>query len=278
MHNKEPDVVVSLGTGVSKKYGGTLEEASTETLLQSRFLPRLFRSFMVLLDGQRTWHEFWNSLPLDARDRYHRLNTEFDGPEPQLDDIRAMSDLEQQTKTSAVTSNTLTPCADNLIASLFYLELDGYPIFDKSVFRCRAHICCRWSSNNLALLRLASRMAKTETRFYVNGRVYTGVDELMINELNNRQPFRRPVEFEVSHLNDLINVSVAGVTTRPRNISNCPYVLASLIQDQGLECVFGREDHQKRKRLVPADGEPHQGRSHKRRNLRSDQIWGGPAI
>ncbi len=143
-------MVVSLGTGVSKRYDKTLKEAQNETLFRSRFLSRLFRSFMLLLDGQRTWNELWNSLSLDTRDRYHRLNTEFDGPEPQLGDIRAMNNLEQQTKTSAITSKSLAPCADNLIASLFYLELDGVPTFDRSFYRCQAHICCRWSGRTMA--------------------------------------------------------------------------------------------------------------------------------
>ncbi len=270
--------MVSLGTGVSKKNNKTLEEAQSETLLQSRFLPRLFRSFMLLLDGQRTWNELWNSLPLDTKDRYHRLNTEFDGPEPQLDDIKAMNDLEQQTKTSAITSKTLTPCADNLIASLFYVELDDLPTFDRSFFRCRAHICCRWSSNNPALLRLVSRMAQTDTRFYVNGRVYMGVDVAVVDDVNNRRPFRKPVEFDASNLKDLINISIAGITTSPRNISNCPYILADLVRDQGLECVFGREDHRKRKRSIPSRGDYHQTRNPKRRNLRSGQLRGGSSI
>ncbi len=85
--DKEPDVLVSLGTGVSRRYEKTVEEAQDEAIVHSRFLPRLFRSFMVLLDGQRTWNDFWNSIPLDKKDRYHRLNTVFDGSEPQLDNI-----------------------------------------------------------------------------------------------------------------------------------------------------------------------------------------------
>ncbi len=207
MQDKEPDVVVSLGTGVSKRYEKEIEKAQEQNpaeaqqhlanaqqhLFKSRFLPRLFRSFMMLLDGQRTWYELWNSLPLGTRDRYHRLNTEFDGPEPQLDDIGAMKDLEQQTMTSAVQSRSLDPCADNLIASLFYLELDGLPTFEKRSFRCRAHICSRWSPTNLALLRLVSRMKKTDTKFDVNGRIYTGADDVVMDEVNNRRPFQRHI-------------------------------------------------------------------------------------
>ncbi|KAI9883965.1 MAG: hypothetical protein M1823_004243 [Watsoniomyces obsoletus] len=269
--DKEPDILVSLGTGVSRRYEKTVEQTQEEAVLHSRFLPRLFRSFMVLLDGQRTWNDLWNSLPMDTKDRYHRLNTVFDGPEPQLDDIEAMTELEQQTKTSALNNSILASCADNSIASLFYLELDTLPVFEKTHFRCQAYICCRWSPNNLALLRLLTRMARTETKFYVNGRAYSGADQDIMNFVHTSHPYRRPVQFELLHLKEEINVSITGITAAPRNISNCPYVMERLIQDQGLDHHFGREDHQKRKHPVSAEKEIDQ-HQRKRRQLRSGRI------
>ncbi len=182
-----------------------------------------------------------------------------------------MNDLEQLTKTSAVNNNLLTSCADNLIASLFYLELDALPVFEKTHFKCRARIGCRWSPSNLALLRLLSRMGRTETRFYINGRAYSGADQEIMNVVHKGRPFWRPVEFELLHLKEEVNVSITGITTTPRNISNCPYVLEHLIRDQGLDHPFGREDHQKRKQPVSPEKEIDQQRR-KKRHLRSGRV------
>jgi hypothetical protein len=38
-----------------------------------------------------------------------------------------------------------------------------------------------------------------------------------------------------------VQIDVQGT---PQNIGNCPYELRNLIRDQGLDCVFGRKDHQ----------------------------------
>ena len=47
-------------------------------------------------------------------------------------------------------------------------------------------------------------------------------------------------------LSDGIDVKIDGITKMVRSISNCPYKLQTLIEDQGLDCVFGHRDHKKR--------------------------------
>jgi hypothetical protein len=54
--------------------------------------------------------------------------------------------------------------------------------------------------------------------------------------------FSRILEVEVSSMKSRLDVRVDGLTG-VENVSNCPYELQRLVEDQGLHCVFGRRDH-----------------------------------
>jgi hypothetical protein len=42
-----------------------------------------------------------------------------------------------------------------------------------------------------------------------------------------------------------IDVRINGLTTTSRRISNCPYEVQQLIEDQDLHCVFGNKYHKR---------------------------------
>jgi hypothetical protein len=141
----------------------------------------------------------------------------------------------------------LGPCADNLISSLFYLELEDLPVFDKVQFICKAHIRCRWSSTHPAFQQLLRRMIRTGAKFYVSGKELPCVNDDVRVAVVDGLPFQRKIEFGVLKLSDPVYISIGGIIVRPKSISNCPYIIESLIRDQGLDCPFRRVDYQKRK-------------------------------
>ena len=55
--------------------------------------------------------------------------------------------------------------------------------------------------------------------------------------------YSRYFEFTVNSLSDSIDIKVSRITRYNQSISNYPYILQTLIKDQGLECVFGCKDH-----------------------------------
>ncbi|KAG0649360.1 Calcium-independent phospholipase A2-gamma [Hyphodiscus hymeniophilus] len=86
-HRKQPDIVLSLGTGYKIDLETNEEKSAKSSFLRERCVPRLFRSFLNFFVGESRWQELQNNLPPQAIERYHRLNIGFNDEEPQLDDL-----------------------------------------------------------------------------------------------------------------------------------------------------------------------------------------------
>jgi hypothetical protein len=228
--------VLCLGTGFKRNS----EEDVTEklTFFQSRYIPRLLRSFLNFFDGEVRWQELQNNLLPQDRNRYHRMNIEFHGPEPELDDLGAVSSLRQQARYQASSYKGIRQCADNMIASLFYFELDWLPHNGVSSFICQGRICCRMGPSHPAMPTLLSRL--TGARFYLDFQQWVPcTDASVVETIEAGRPFTRKVSFRVASLENSIDIKIDGIVQRARSISNCPYVVRALIQDQGLDCPFG---------------------------------------
>jgi hypothetical protein len=233
---KPPDFVLSLGTG-SKAHNNVAKETTLSQISQL-FLPRLMRSFMALLNG----------VSGNLQQRYHRLNVSFLGSEPQLDDLSCIRDLKQQTINNAEAKPTdLIRCADNMLASLFYLELERVPLFQRYTFQCKGRILCRLNAGTRALHALVVRLKESQARFYTASQEYVPcVDPKMYKNVREGGAFIAEVEFEVSSMSDTIDIKIDGITQRAKSISNCPYSISDLVYNQGLHYVFGRPDHKRR--------------------------------
>ncbi|OAF58334.2 hypothetical protein VC83_06606 [Pseudogymnoascus destructans] len=156
---KQPDFVLSLGTGstIESIDGSDTQGNKNASWISQLFLPRLVRSFMKLLDGQKTWLELFNSVPQEHRSRYHRFTLGFHGPEPKLDDVSCMQGLRERVDTDAPLLRTeIRRCTDNMLASLFYLELDCLPLSSGYNFLCKARILCRWDPGSRGVHALLS--------------------------------------------------------------------------------------------------------------------------
>lgn len=244
---KQPDLVVSLGTGYTPNPEEENDSDQKISFLRSRCVPRLFRSFLNLFVGESRWQELQNSLLPRFRDRYHRLNIEFHGDEPELDDVQAMPNLRQHAKFQAQSNDHVQKCADNILASFFYLELDTLPIFHRSVFVCKARICCRLTPNNKALRALTRRLKDSKARFYFDSNQHIAcIDDDSYKAIEEGAPYYRHITFNVISLEESIDVKIDGISKRARSISNCPYIIQDLIRDEGLDCVFGHRKNKKR--------------------------------
>jgi hypothetical protein len=178
------------------------------------------------------------------------MNIEFYGDEPELDDTQVMSSLQQQTKFHAQANNDIQMCADNLLAVLFYVELTEIPIYVHNSFTCRGRILCRIGPSHRALRELAKRLKDKEAHFYLDfEQKISCFDENLYRSLECGSSFSRSIAFTVTSLEECIDIKIAGITGRPRSISNCPYKIETLIEDQGLDCVFGSRS--KRKSFQP---------------------------
>lgn len=247
---KEPDIVLSLGTGYRRAPESESESPRKQSFFRTRCVPRLFRSFLNFFVGETRWQELLMSLAPGVRSRYHRMNIEFFGDEPELDDLQAMPNMLQQAKFQALSNDDVRNCADNMLASLFYIKLNGLPTFDRDLFVCRGQILCRLGPSHQALRPLAARMYEASSHFYLAfDQKLPCLDEEDLNSLQYGAPFCCNIIFKVVSLDDFVDIKIDGITKRPRRISNCPYKITTLIKDQELDCAFG--GRKGRKRMQP---------------------------
>jgi hypothetical protein len=137
---------------------------------------------------------------------------------------------------------------NRLLSSLFYIELIGVPLLVRTTFRCRAQIRCRISPS-ASLRHLVEELIRTRAQFSYRQQHILCIDEQLYGEVvSHKEAFSRRFDFSIISLRESIDIKLEGITTTGESLSNCPYMVDTLVQDQGLHCVFGHKDHQRRYR------------------------------
>jgi hypothetical protein len=67
-----------------------------------------------------------------------------------------------------------------------------------------------------------------------------------IERCKAEKPFSRDLTMEVASAMSKLDVKIGPTANNSQSISNCPYTLHELINDQGLSCVFGKAGQQTR--------------------------------
>ncbi len=240
----EPDFAISLGTGTEAAM--TFTGGPHSPVMLGSF-SRLYRSFMVALDGQKTWDELFNTLSTESRTRFHRLNIDFPGIEPSIDDVSAMASLKQQAEQHIASEARLKGIKDSMIASMFYFELEDIPKYLSGQYQCIGHVSCRLNLPQSARRRLYQQLMDSSAKFLIDGRPVSCVE--VVPSLNI--PFKRRLHFTLPSLTDMVYISIRGITFRPRMISGLPKSLDDLIAAQKLDAPFGRADHVQREKPLP---------------------------
>ncbi|KAK1083181.1 hypothetical protein LTR33_003426 [Friedmanniomyces endolithicus] len=88
------DIQIFYGTGTAQD-ALSPQKTPVRPTFKDGFIPRLCRSFLTSLEGKLTWRHLLNHLEKDAEHRYFRLNVQFGGQEPRLDDIAEINKLSQ---------------------------------------------------------------------------------------------------------------------------------------------------------------------------------------
>jgi hypothetical protein len=241
----EPDFALSLGTGTSSMV------SKPSTYGKSRFYVRIFKRFMRNPDGEEVWKRFLNSLEPKSCTRYHRLNIEFWGPEPSIDDASRIPELKSSVLRSIeVEKLTVAAVMDSMIASMFYFELDGFPKFRNGVYVGSGFIFYRLDIAAESLLLLYGRLVETSSWFLIQGRPIRCVQAEAVPR--SLVPFKRRITFTVNSLDEVLTFSIRGITTIPKLLSGFPTSLVRLIADQRLDSPFGTIDHVMDEKPLPA--------------------------
>lgn len=238
----EPDFALSLGTGTSPPL-------ATKSFTTPRFYVRLFQSFMRNLDGEDAWKRFFNSLPTSIRSRFHRLNITFDGPEPGLDDVTKIPELKDKvSRTIYDTPSILDATLDSIYASMFYFELTDVTLAETGGHYCTGTIFCRLDLPTDGLRYLYNRLYQTNSHFLILGRPIKCVDGVPVNA----RPFCRYAVFHVEKMEDVVSITIRGITKTQKSISGFPTTTERLMEVQQLEHHFGTVDHAEDEKILPA--------------------------
>ncbi|MAD85477.1 MAG: hypothetical protein CL912_21150 [Deltaproteobacteria bacterium] len=141
----------------------------------------------------------------------------------------------------------LSRSTNALLASLFYLELVGVPQLDElGHMFCRLQVRCRIAPTSRAYRILIAKLREHRSRFYFDYQSVPCVSQQLHDEAGRGIAFSRCIEMSVPTLAHSLDVKIDGITSTSQRISNCPYRLQHLIEDEGLNCVFGNKDHKLR--------------------------------
>ncbi|PQE15354.1 hypothetical protein CJF32_00010814 [Rutstroemia sp. NJR-2017a WRK4] len=221
--------------------------AKGTSFFNSHCVPRLFASFLNFFVGESGWRELCNTISPQVRDIYHRLNIEFlKSSKPALDDTQVIPGLYQYVRWQASANHEIQNCAESLLVSLFYMELNGLPRFDRFVFVCRDCILCRLNPSSKGLRVLAGRLRDKDARFHLDfHHAVLAVTRILSTILKLENPSLSLLR----SLIDSVDIKIDGIVSKKRSISNCLYELETLIKDQGLDCAFGRRGIKKRSKV-----------------------------
>ena len=247
-HHEEPSLVVSLGTGSAR-----LEKLScvnhTRSLLQDGFIPRLVRAFKRSIGGTQS-HRLRSLQRKERREQYFRVDTEFDGPEPELDNINMVEELKEAARAAILGSEELVRLPRVIVSELFIFELAEIPCRRSQLYT--ATIVCRLRANTSPFRKLMSQMKNNSSKFLLQGHALSGSieDGSYFNKDGN---FCKRITFEAQSRDSLISVQLQRGSLEPTSISGSPFTVRRLIEAQQLDCCFGRADHVPRKRKFSND-------------------------
>jgi len=173
--------------------------------------------------------------------RYHRLNVQFEGDEPRLDDIQSIPDVKLKVQDDPSVCETIDNIARCMIASLFFFELDSMPRRLGGKYVGTGHILCSIRPSEPAFSVLFHRLS-TSGQFWINGVPVANIRDGSC--FDNEGNFRIKVEINTD---DRFTVTLKQDSSELCNISGSPFSVRKLILLQGLCAVFGSPDHQKRK-------------------------------
>jgi hypothetical protein len=246
-HIKQPDFILSLGTGVGQSHVKCNPSFSvTAKQRRNRSVWRVFRMFWKRTSDRSI------KQALQSNPRYHRLDIEFEGKEPRLDDVTSIPELKTRIHLEASLQPSIEHVARSAIASLFYLELaDNFKAFQIQKKPVLGYIRCSIPAGDPALQKLFEKLANEKAVFYLDDARLLSVsnnDSCLARGFNQGVKLRPLGEF---------SFSIKQGQCEPCHISGSPFTCERLARAQQLYAPFGRSDHREkvsRKRLVEADG------------------------
>lgn len=223
-----PGLVLSIGTGYQRSPVHDLDHP--QGFWYDRFMPRIVRAFMAspCLHGQNSWTSLLNRVDEGSREDFLRLNLEFEGEEPALDDISSipwMCDL------ASACHLDLAPYRDAIWASAFFFELSDLPRFERGHFSCQGHIYCRFADARPLVRAIRHIHPPLRLRLSLNGQSLGP-----FSRVGDMCPtcgfFQQSIGFEVRHLDRVVTLALDFDPHHRRHLASFPNSVQWIVDRQ----------------------------------------------
>lgn len=255
----EPSLVISLGTG-SRRSPDVPRMSPSRGIFRDGFIPRLLRAFSLSMSSLNG-HKFRSHRSNGRREQYFRFDSEFEGPEPALDDTTSTRELKAAARAAIYDSRDIDRAASCAVGQLFVFQLDSEERKDDGQYSCVGHILCRLRADGMALGTLLNQLVEGSAKLSVQSRRYPLEGLIQTGACLDRDGnFRLSVSFEVPDKQSQIFIRLLDNSSESWNISGSPYSIDTLVAAQQSDACFGRADHVKRKRVDPTEAPPRKRR------------------
>ncbi|PSN58578.1 hypothetical protein BS50DRAFT_641653 [Corynespora cassiicola Philippines] len=177
--------------------------------------------------------------------KVHRLNVDFEGVEPRLDDAKSIPELISRTQADPRLAASIDEAVHCLVASLFYFELDAPPDRHNGKYSVIGRVRCMIRRSEPAFERLFSDLLAGSARLAMD-------DWPIVGSFEDPSSFEKDGNFAMRiamETDDRFTLSLRrGKDARAYGISGSPFSVQKLVTMQGLDAPFGRADHRKRTR------------------------------
>ncbi|KAL6151989.1 hypothetical protein ACJBU6_08881 [Exserohilum turcicum] len=246
---EEPDFVVSLGTGSPRSDGEGPCTSGSRSLLKDGWISRVAHGSLVTMAGGRDWKALVSFGRPKSSGKYHRLDIEFDGPEPRLDAVSDMARLQSLALQDPLLSPVLDNIAECAIASLFYFKPHTRLRYMSRQYVGSGWIECKLRHGEPALEALLSRFRTAGARLLIGDRNVPEPNDKCIAEVGDHSNFDETSNFCMNvtlAVRGSFSIFLQEGSNTPRHISGSPFSVEKLTRAEGLEAYFGRADHRKR--------------------------------
>lgn len=221
-----PALVVSVGTGSQRSPVHELEPPRGRW--RDGFVSRILRAFLSspCLHGQNSWLALMNRLDAETRSSFLRLNVEFDGAEPALDDTEHMADLRRLARHTAVDVGLYR---DRIWASSFFFELVQPPTLQRGLYLCHGLLRSRFDDARPVLQAITRSGADVHVEVDRNVFVKLGRLDHCCRHCGS---LALPIHFDVRRLEDAVNIVLAWGDSRRYPVSGSPHPMQWFVDAQ----------------------------------------------
>lgn len=137
--------------------------------------------------------------------------------------------------------------AQRMLSCLFYIEAASRPALYSPPETILVRLLCRIPPGG-EMTSLARNLFQRNTNVRYRGAEATWTAETLVTptilaHCRNGEPFLKVLRVQINAMETAVDVRLGDQLIGEQSISNCPYKLGKLIEDQGLDCSFGRRDH-----------------------------------